>query len=378
MSTTADPHLLDHPIPAGSPSAAVLRLGVVPLIDAAPLLVADAGGFFRNHGVRVEIETVGSWATLRDKVAVGRLDGGQMLSPMPIAACLGLAGLVSPTVVAATLNRNGNTITLGETLLREIAAAVPDLAERRPLPAAALAAALAARRAEGRPTPVLAVVFGFSTHNYLLREWLASGGIDPERDVRLTVVPPPLVAEHLADGAIDGFCAGEPWGTRAADLLVGQVVVDSRDVWRDHPEKVLGFGAAEAARAPDRIGDAVAAVIAAGRWLDQPENHAEAARILCRRLLAEVPQAVVEAGLAGGVVFHAGGASFPHPAHGAFWLAQMRRWQHVPADADAALIARIWRADLWRRGAAQVGEPEPTTDRFLPDLPVDQPAGDIS
>lgn len=325
----------------------VLRLGVVPLTDAAPLLAAEQLGLFTRHGLRVALETVQSGATLHDKVEFGRLYGAQMLSPMPIAATLGLAGLVEPMVVAATLSVNGDTITFGDALMAEIAAAAPGLAMLRPLPTRGLSAALAVRRAMLREPPVLAVVFPFSTHNYLLREWLAAGGIG-------------------------GFCAGEPWGPRAVDLQVGQIVLNGADIWADHPEKVLGFSAEEAKRNPQRIGDVVAAVIEAATWLEQPGNWPEAARMLCARLLADVPVQVLESGLAS-IGFRRRGASFPQPEHGRFWLSQMRRWQHVPADAGEDVIGRIWRPDLWRLGAAQLGEVEPV--HF--DFPVLQSAGGV-
>jgi ABC-type nitrate/sulfonate/bicarbonate transport system substrate-binding protein len=356
--------------PVGAPA---LRLGFVPLTDAAPLLVAEERGYFREHGVAVALEPVNSWAALRDKTVFGRLDGGQMLAPMPIAAAIGLGGVQAPLVVASTLGLNGNTITLGPGLWRDIEEAAPDLAALRPLPAAALAAALIARRNLGRPQPVFAVVYPFSSHNYLLRYWLQGGGIDPDEDVCLTVMPPPLVADYLADGAIDGFCAGEPWGSRAVDLRVGRIALTTADIWRDHPEKVLAFTASETQRNPGRVAAATAAIMAAGRWLDAPENHAAAARILCDRTLLNVPPSVVAMALRGRLVmapdeaetavipprFHAGGASFPFPQHGRWWLSQMQRWRHVPADTDPSIIGGIWRPDLWRAAGRLIGETAP-------------------
>jgi ABC-type nitrate/sulfonate/bicarbonate transport system substrate-binding protein len=216
-----------------------------------------------------------------------------MLSPMPIAASLGLSGIATPLAVAAILARHGNTLTLGERLMAEIARAAPELAAIRPLPAAALAAALAARRTAGIAPPTLAVVFAFSSHNYLLRHWLASGGIDPEHDVLLCVVPPPLVASELADGRIDGFCAGEPWGSRAVDLRLGRMALTTADIWLNHPEKVLAVSEAQLARNPDQVTACVAAIIEAGIWLSDPANLAEATRIVHARAVPEVPEEVV-------------------------------------------------------------------------------------
>jgi ABC-type nitrate/sulfonate/bicarbonate transport system substrate-binding protein len=367
--------------------APVLRLGFVPLTDAAPLIVAEAGGFFREHGISVELQPVNSWAALRDKVAFGRLDGAQMLAPMPISSSIGLGGVQAPLLVASTLSLNGNTITFGAALWRDIEQAAPELAAARPLPAAALAAALGLRRDEGRPQPIFAVVFAFSSHNYLLRHWLNSAGIDPDEDVCLTVMPPPLVADYLADGAIDGFCAGEPWGSRAVDLRVGRIALTSADIWPDHPEKVLTLTASEVQRNPDRATRAVAAIMAACRWLDATENHAEAVRMLCERTLSDIPPQTVAMALRGRLVmapdedetttapmrFFAGGATYPHPEHAQWWLAQMQRWRHVPAHSDAANIDGIWRPDLWRGAADLIGElpPAPLLASRMPAYPAD-------
>ena len=178
--------------------ARVMRLGFVRLVDAAPLVVADALGLFETVGVRVALAPEPSWAGLRDKLAFSALDGAQLLGPMPIALAAGLGGVEARLHVACGLSRNGNGITLSTAL-----AAEPDLA-----------AALKARAAKGRPA-TFAVVFAFSSHNYLLRRWLTGQGIDPDTDVRLTVIPPPRMAARLKEGEIDGFCAGAPWGAAA-------------------------------------------------------------------------------------------------------------------------------------------------------------------
>lgn len=365
-----------HAIPA---RAATLNIGYVPLTDAAPLLVAGQMGFFRDHGLRVQLTQAPSWASLRDRVAFGLLDGAQMLSPMPIAATLGLGGVQTNLVVAATLGRNGNTITIGESLFREINAIGRDLA-------AGLRAALAARRDADRPAPVFAVVFAFSSHNYLFRHWLTAAGIDPERDIRLVVVPPSEVADALAQGRIDGFCAGEPWGSRAVDLRVGRIVLATGDIWPNHPEKILAFTAALAARDPARVAACAAAILTACRWLDDPANRGEAARIIAdalpsmpREIIALAfdgryrPRPDAEPIAAPKLVFHRDGASYPFPAHGAWWLSQMRAWGHLPPDVTGEIIDRIWRPDLWHRAAGLTGDPTPTHDIAAP-----QPTGPAS
>ncbi len=370
--------------------AETLNIGYVPLTDAAPLLVASRMGFFHDRGLVVRLTQAPSWASLRDRVAFGLLDGAQMLSPMPIAATLGLGGVQTDLVVAATLGRNGNTITIGESLAHEIEAvsenpiALGNLAANLAINlAAGLRAALVARRATGRPMPVFAVVFAFSSHNYLLRHWLAAAGIDPERDIRLVVVPPPEVADALAQGRIDGFCAGEPWGSRAVDLRVGRIVLATGDIWPNHPEKILAFTSALAARDPGRVAACTAAVLDACRWLDDPANRADAARIVADAL-PSVPREIIALALDGkyrpvadadpiaapNLLFHRDGASYPFPSHGAWWLSQMREWRHLPSGTDDGVVSRIWRPDLWNRAAELTGDPIPTHD-----IAASQPTG---
>ena len=343
-----------------------LTLGYVPLTDAAPVLVAAAKGLFARHGVSVALAPAGSWSALRDRVAVGAWDGAQMLGPMPLACHFGLGGLAANLGVTATLGRNGNMLVLSHRLVAELGGL------EWPLAAATLAPVLAARRAAGRPA-VLAVVFPYSSHNYLLRHWLAAAGIDPDHDVRLVVLPPSALPDALADGTIDGFCAGEPWGSRAVDLDVGQIVLGSVQLWPGHPEKVLAFSAAALARDPAPALAATAAMIEAAAWLADPANLAESIAILHRTALPAVPPAVIalavhqqiirSAGGAAialpGAIVHAAAATRPEPAHAAWWLAAMQRWGHAPPDGASA--ATIWRPDLWQRAHALSG---------LPPLPI--------
>ncbi len=346
----------------------VLRLGFMPLTDCAPLIAAEALGLFRKHGVQVQLTPLNAWVAVRDRIAIGKLDGGQMLSPMPIAAALGLGGVSSDLAVVSVLAGEGNSITLGEDLLAEIEAAAPDLAKLRPLPAEALAAALRVRRANGRGVPTLAMVYPFSSHNYLLRHWLASAGIDPENDVLLRAVPPPMVADELAEGRIDGFCAGQPWGSRAVDLRCGRIVLGTGDVWPGHPEKVLAISAAYLERAPAQVEATIAATIEAGIWLSDPANLPQAARWLHLYALPQVPLPVVMQSLAARLPLGPDEAesafpsprfdaasTCPHPEHGAWWLSQMQRWGHARMTASPNLITRMWRSDIWCRAAAMAG-----------------------
>ena len=190
-----------------------LRLGYIPLTDCLPLVVAREQGFFAAQGLTVELSCEASWANIRDKVIIGQLDGAQMLAPMLLASSLGIGGLRKPMVTAFSLGLNGNAITVSNSLfsaLRQHARADTPLAA-----AQALAAVVRERRERGREPLVLATVFPFSSHNYLLRYWLSAGGIDPVSDIKLVALPPQQMVDNLRLEHIDGFCVGEPWNSCA-------------------------------------------------------------------------------------------------------------------------------------------------------------------
>lgn len=316
-----------------------VKLGIVPLTDCAPVVVAQSLGFFAEAGLEVEVSREPSWANIRDKVAVGALDGAQMLATMPLSLTLGLGALREPMVAVMALNLGGNTITLSEALCRRMEI-------HGGLTPKALKAVLAEDRIAGAQPPTFAMVYPVSTHHLELRAWLALGGIDPDRDVRLVVVPPPQMVAHLAEGKVAGFCVGEPWGGLAAEQGLGRVVATSQDIFPDRVEKVLGLTLAFAEANPDTVTALVCALLRAGHWCDA--NREELARLLAHHDVLNVPIEAVRRGLLspGFVSFSA--ANQPDPAQALRLLEQMRRWGQVGELDDASLAARVYRADLFR------------------------------
>jgi two-component system, oxyanion-binding sensor len=367
MSLTPDHPIFELATPRIAAKKSVLRLGFMPLTDCAPLIVAEMLGLFRKHDVTVELSPLHAWVAVRDKISIGQLDGGQLLAPMPIAASLEQGGVSRDLAVVATLSCQGNSITLGDALLKDIHTLSPDLTEVRPLPATALAKAVRKRRAQNDPV-VLAVVYPFSSHAYLLRYWLAAGGIDPEKDVILRTVPPPLIADELAEGRIDGFCAGPPWGSRAADLRAGRIALGTGDIWPHHPEKILAVSANVLRSSPEQVVGLVAAAVQAGQFLSDKANLRQAAKWVHYYALPQVPLAVVEQSLADRLPYgpdeaerefaaseYAPALTCPHPEHGRWWLRQMQRWGHAPESVAPGLIERLWRPDIWHAGMNLAG-----------------------
>lgn len=348
-----------------------VTVGFIPLIDCAPILFADILGLFERHGLDVEIRREASWANIRDKVALGLLDAAHMLSPMPLATTLGIDSVNVPMIAAMTLQLNGNSITLSNALWQEIEEVAPEFVgehrvEGTLLDAHALAAVVRRRADLGKAPLTLASVFTFSSHNHLLRLWLASGGIDPDRDVRFTVVPPPHMVAHLSGGTIDGYCVGEPWNQQAVSHGIGRIAATSMHIWNSMPEKVLGTTEAWAQRNPKTLIALVKAVTEAGAWLDDPANRAETARVLSSPRYINVPAEVIARSLAlpDFHIFHRQLANFPWRSHADWFLAQMVRWGQIAPRPDLGAVAdRVFRTDIYRAAASELGLPCPLTDR---------------
>jgi two-component system, oxyanion-binding sensor len=347
-------------------TATDLRIGFIPLVDCAPLAVADAFGMFAAEGLKVTLIREVSWANIRDKVQAQLLDAAHMLGPMLLAASLGVGGERTPMVAPMALNRNGSAITVSNALATEMRRADPERMTTRPCTARPLARVVEQRLATGAPPPVLAAVFPYSMHAYELRYWLAEAGIDPDRDVRLLFIPPSRMAARLRSGEIDGFCVGAPWNAVAEAAGSGEILIRAREFWPSGPDKVLGMTSTFAEREPDVVQALLRTLLRAAAWVDRPENRDDVAELLAapsyvgepamllRRSLVDSPDALV---------FHRGAANFPWVSHAAWFLAQMRRWGQLGADVDIPTAAAgVYRPDLCRLAAERVGAPVPLED----------------
>ncbi|MCA0301334.1 MAG: ABC transporter substrate-binding protein [Proteobacteria bacterium] len=347
-----------------------IKVGFIPIIDCAAIVLAEELGAYERQGIEVEIVREVSWANVRDKLALGKLDASHILAPLPLALTLGIDSVGVPLVNAMTLQVNGNALTLSTALWQEMEQAAPGLvAADGPLDARALAAVVAKRKAAGAKPVVLASVFPYSAQNYMVRLWLSSGGLDPDRDVRLVTVPPPHTVAYLSGGAIDGYCVGEPWNQQAQALGIGRIALTGPDIWTGMPEKVLGCTESWAANNPNTLRALVRALIEACLWLDEPANRPEAARILSNPRYLNMPVEVMARTLErpGFHVFQRDFANFPWRSHADWFLAQMVRWGQAPPDTDIKAVAdRVYRTDLYRAAARDMGVACPDADRLPP------------
>jgi ABC-type nitrate/sulfonate/bicarbonate transport system substrate-binding protein len=331
-----------------------LRVGFMPLVDAALLVAAADSGIAEGHGLSLELVREVSWSNLRDRLHVRLLDAAHMLAPAAIASTLGIGGVTAPMAAPILLNLNGNALTLSLRRFEELArVAKGDLADPT-VSAQALAALVAARKASGLPPLAFAAVFGFSCHTYLLRDWMAIAGLRLGEDVRLEIVPPVRTVEALASGEVDGFCAGAPWNTLAVEAGVGAILHCGVDLMPDCPEKVLAWRADDIERRSEAVARLNAALIEASHWVSNEGNRPALARMLAAPDRLAAPASLIEAILRGEIMQGGGrpprqvpsyirfdaAAIRPDPAHADLLLAAMARAGHVVAAPDLAERAR--------------------------------------
>lgn len=347
-----------------APEVKALRLGFIPLTDCASLVVAFEKGLFKKYGLEVSLSKEASWANIRDKVALGELDGAHMLAGMPIASTLGVGALPKEMVTAFSMDLNGNAVTLSNALR-----------ERGAKDLVSLKRVIDEDKKKGK-IYTFAMVFPVSTHNYYLRYWLASGGIDPDNDIRLIVIPPPQMVANLRAGNVDGYCVGEPWNERAVHDGVGWTVVTDYEIWKNNPEKVFGVTKEWAEKHPRTHRALVRAMIEANQWMDDPANRMQVVKWISQRQYVNAPEEVVAKSMTGTYdygngrieklpdfnVFYRHNATYPWRSHAVWFMTQMVRWgQMKPMTNDAyrAAAERIYLADTYREAADELGVPVP-------------------
>lgn len=355
-----------------------LSLGIIPLTDCAPIVVAYEKGFFKKYGLDVTVSKEASWANIRDKVAIGALDGAHMLAGMPIAASLGVGATPKDTITAFSMDLNGNGITVSNELYERMLAADPEAMKQRPTTARALKKVIDEDKKAGRAPMTFAMVFPVSTHNYELRYWMAAAGIDPDNDIRLIVIPPPQMVANLQSKNIVGYCVGEPWNQRAVEMGIGHALVTDYEIWNNNPEKVFGVTREWAEKHPNTHKAAVKALIEAAAWCDVPGNRKEVVKIISAKSYVNAPTDVVDNSMTGTWrynkqeapqpmadfnVFHRYAANFPWLSHAAWYITQMYRWGQLDRPLDIRkTAAAIYRPDIYRQAAKELGIAVPSID----------------
>jgi NitT/TauT family transport system ATP-binding protein len=209
------------------------------------------------------------------------------------------------------------------------------------------------------------MVYPFSCHNYELRYWLAAVGIDPDRDVRLVVIPPPFLVDAMRAGQIDGFCVGEPWNSVAVMAGVGTIVSPTTAIWPRSPEKVLGCRASWAEENAATLDALLRALHRSSVWCDDPANHAALAEMLAASHYVGAPAELLHGALTlpDFYVSARHDATFPWVSHAMWFYAQMVRWHQIePAGWHASAVRSTYRPDLYRRALAPLRIEMPAHD----------------
>ena len=335
----------------------------MPLVDAAPLIIAQEMGFAEAEGIALDLIPAPSWSSARDMLGFGRVDAAHMLSPVPVAMAMGLGGAATRLSAVSVLSVNGNVIGVGKPLEQRLRAVGFDFDFSDPVRAAE-----ALDQVRDGPI-VFGVPFPFSMHVELLRYWSRTTrlGID---GVVIRTVPPPLMASALEAGDVDAFCVGEPWGSVAVEQGVGALLLPGAAIWSFAPEKVLAVRTDWAETEPDLLGRLMRAIWRAGRWLANPDVHATASDLMARKSYLDVSPELIDRALSGHltisdrgdqrhvegfVEFHNGGASFPWRSQ-AKWIArQLIKSHEVMSQLDMEIVARVFRSDLYRQHLAVTG-----------------------
>ncbi len=366
--------LLASGLPAGwagaqtaseAPEAPDVNFGIIALTDCSPIVIAHEKGLFKKYGIRSTITKGASWAAIRDSLANGDIQATHMLLGMPIASTMGLGGAPKkPMVVPWLLNRNGQSITLANSLKGKVGA---DPKALKPLVDAA--------KASGNPMS-FAMTFPPGTHAMWLRYWLAAGGVNPGNaggagaDISLITIPPPQMVTNMKVGKMDGYCVGEPWNAKALADDIGFTGINTQQIWKDHPEKVCAFTEEFAAKNPKTVKAVLKALHEASVWLDVMDNRVEQAKIVSAPTYINCPPELILGRLQGKydmgdgrkfrdpdhMIFSSRNCNFPQPKYCQWWLTQLRRWGFTEGAPDyEGITKQVMRTDIYEEAMKEIG-----------------------
>ncbi|MEL6801775.1 MAG: ABC transporter substrate-binding protein [Pseudomonadota bacterium] len=345
-------------------SGARLSVAFIPLVDAAPFIVAHEMGFAREEALELDLVRAPSWSTVRDMLAYGRVEAAHMLSPVPVAMALGIGGVASAISALMVTSVNGNVVGVSEGM----AARLRDQGYDFSFTDATTAGKALVAAAEGRLT--IGVPFPFSMHAELLFYWLSATGLPAPQGIDIKTVPPPLMADAMAAGEIDAFCVGEPWGSITVENGAGSLLLPGNAIWSFAPEKVLAVRTGWAEEEPELMARLMRAVWKAGRWLAEGGAQTTAAEVLARKEYLDLPTEIIDRALTGRMTisprgevrecpgfieFFDGAATFPWKSQAVWIAAQMAA--RLGLDRDTAMEAArgVFRTELYRRHLRDAG-----------------------
>src|SRR5258708_30167796 len=326
-----------------APETAAMKFGMIALTDCSPIVIAHEKGLFKKYGIESTVLKGANWAAIRDNLSSGVIQATHMLIGMPIASTMGLAGSPKkPMIIPWLLNRNGQAISLKTEWKGKIS---DDPKALKPL----------VKQAQGLGEPLtFAMTFPPGTHAMWMRYYLAAGGIHPDKDISLIVVPPAQMVSNMKIGKMDGFCVGEPWGARAIADGIGFTSVSTQDIWKDHPEKVCAFLDEFAAKNPKTVKAVLKALNEASIWLDDMNNRPEQCEIVSKPTYINCDARTILGRLQGHydygdgrtkedpnyMIFSSRNCNYPQPKYAKWFLSQYRRWGLLEATPDYDALAK--------------------------------------
>ena len=350
---------------AGSdaPEKKEVKIGFIPLTDCASVIIASVMKFDEKYGIKITPSKEASWASVRDKLVNGELDAAHVLYGLIYGVHLGSGGPKKDMAILMNLNHNGQAITLAN-----------KFSEKGVKDGTGLKAFIDKNKGEY----TFAQTFPTGTHAMWLYYWLATYGIDPFKDVKNIVVPPPQMVANMRVGNMDGFCVGEPWNNRAIYDKIGFTAETTQGIWKDHPEKTLGTTAEWIKKYPNTARAMTAAILDTSKFIDVMANRKKVAEIIADKAYVNCPVDVIDQRLEGdydnGIgkkwkdpdymkFYNEGTVNYPYLSDGMWFLTQHKRWGLLKEDPDYLAVARqVNQTAIYKEAAEMAKVPVPKSD----------------
>jgi nitrate/nitrite transport system substrate-binding protein len=350
---------------AGSdaPELKEVKIGFIPLTDCASVVIAAVKGFDEKYGIKITPSKEASWAAVRDKLVNGELHAAHVLYGLIYGVQLGIGGPKKDMAVLATLNNNGQAITLSNQLKAKGA-----------VDGASLAKLIAAEPREY----TFAQTFPTGTHAMWLYYWLAANGVNPFTQTKVITVPPPQMVANMRVDNMDGYCVGEPWNARAIRDNIGFTAVTTQEIWQDHPEKVLGTSLEFVQKYPNTARAMIMAILDASKYIDDMKNRSEVAKIISDKSYVNTDFDSIEDRMLGQYnngngkkwqdanymkFYNDGKVGFPYLSDGMWFLTQHKRWGLIKEHPDYLAVAKkVNQIALYKEAATQTRTPLPKSD----------------
>ena len=349
---------------AGSdaPEKPEVKIGFIPLTDCASVVMAAELGLDKKYGLKITPSKEASWASVRDKLVNGELDASHVLYGLIYGVQLGIGGPKMDMAVLMSLKNNVQAISLSSQLK---AKGVTDGASLKKL--------ISTEKREY----TFAQTFPTGTHAMWLYYWLAANGINPFADVKTITVPPPQMVANMRVGNMDGFCVGEPWNARAIADNIGFTAVTTQEIWKDHPEKVLGTRLEFVQKYPNTARAMTAAILEASKYIDTMTNRPKVSQVIAAKSYVNTEAAVIEGRMKGEYenglgkkwkdenymkFYNDGKVNFPYLSDGMWFLTQHKRWGLLKQDVDYTAVAKaVNQIDLYKQAATAARVPLPAS-----------------